>query len=213
MSRVPFWGQRTPMSREEAIERYILLRLRFEDIKRLSFLVEGLYAKTIQLPGNSPFTHADLKDTARTAFFGWLATLTDKDGRAVYAFDPLFVLFPDKRTQINLVQLECEACHGVLQQFRSNVAFHSRAEVAAQIKARQALREEDTFLDLQSARVDFQRLMTDLIAEELRAIPELPRKLTEFGISHHPAFANVASAVRSASSGLGSAFYSCEVLE
>ncbi len=199
MSRVPFCGQRTPMSREEAIERYILLRLRVEDIKRLSFLVEGLYAKQIQLPSNSPFTHADLKDTVRTAFFGWLATLTDKDGRALYAFDPLFVLFPEKRPQISLVQLECEACHAVLQQFRSNVAFHSRAELAAHIKARQDLVEKDTFLDLESARVDFQRLMTDLVAEELSAIPELPGKLAEFRVSHHPAFANVASAAREAS--------------
>ncbi len=194
VSCVPFRGQRTPMSREEAIERYILLRLRAEDVKRLSFLVEGLYGKTIQLPNNSPFTHADLKDTVRTAFFGWLATLTDKDGRAVYAFDPLFVLFPDKRAQISLVQLECQACHGVLQQFRSNVAFHSRAKLAAHIKARRALREENTFLDLESARGDFQRLMTGLIAEELSAIPELPGKLAEFGVSHHPAFANVAAA-------------------
>ncbi len=194
MSRVPFCGQRTPMSREEAIERYILLRLRAEDVKRLSFLVEALHGKTILLPSNSPFTHADLKDTARTAFFGWFATLTDKDGRAVYAFDPLLVLFPEKRAQIILVQRECEACHGVLQQFRSNVAFHSRAELAAHIKARRALREENTFLDLQSARVGFQRLMTDLIAEELSAIPELPGKLTEFGVSHHPVFANVTAA-------------------
>jgi hypothetical protein len=200
------------MSREQAIERYILLRLRFEDIKRLSFLVEGLHAKTIQLPSCSPFAHADLKDTARTAFFGWFATLTDKDGRAVYAFDPLFVLFPDKRAQISGVQLECEACHSVLQQFRSNVAFHSRADVPAHIKARQALRGGDTFLDLESARVDFQRLMACLIAEELRAIQELPRKLAEFGVFRHPAFANVASAARATSPCFGP-FYSCSVLE
>jgi len=42
MSCVPFHGQRTRMSREEAIETYISLRLCTEDIMRLSFLVEGL---------------------------------------------------------------------------------------------------------------------------------------------------------------------------
>lgn len=210
---MPFFGQRTRMSREEAIERYILLRLRFEDIRRLSFMVEGFYDRTIQLRPDTPFTYRDLKDTARTAFFGWFATLTDKDGRAVYAFDPLFFLFPGRRDQINLVQLECEACHGVLQQFRSNVAFHSRADVAAQIKARRALREDDTFLDLESARVDFRKLMTDLISDELRDIPELPGKLVEFGVSHHPAFANVASGGQAVSSCIGPAFYSCEVLK
>jgi hypothetical protein len=54
--------------------------------------------------------------------------------------------------------------------------------------------------------------MTDLIAEELNAIPELPEKLTEFGVAHHPAFASVASALGSGS-GVGSAFLSCEVLD
>ncbi len=42
MLRVPFCGQRTQMPRKEAIGRYIALRLRYEDIKRLGFLVEGL---------------------------------------------------------------------------------------------------------------------------------------------------------------------------
>jgi hypothetical protein len=213
MSRIPLFGQRTQMSREEAVERYILLRLRFEDIKRLGFLVEGLHARTIQLPNNSQFTHADLKDTARTAFFGWFATLTDRDERAIYAFDPLFVLFPGKRTQIQKVQVECEACHGALQQFRNNVAFHSRSELAAQIRARQALVHIDTSVDLEFARRNFLRLMTDLIAEEQRAIADLPGKLVEFGVSHHPAFANMATAPRVASTGPGSAFNSCSLIE
>jgi hypothetical protein len=213
MFRAPFCGQRNPLSRNEAIERYVALRLRYEDIRRLGFLVDGLYGKTIQLPDNSPFTHADLKDTARTAFFGWFASLTDRDGRAVYAFDPLLVLFPEKRHQIILVQIECEHCHDVLQQFRSNVAFHGRAEIAVQIKARQAIREEDTFLDLASARAGFHRLMDGLVAEEFRAIPELPAKIAELRVSRHPAFANVALAARAASCVPGSALYSCSVLE
>jgi hypothetical protein len=185
--RIPFFGQKARMSRAEAIESYILLRLRAEEIKRLSFLVEGLYQRTIGLPDGAPFSHSDLKDTVRTAFFGWLAVLTDKDDKAVYAFDPLLVLFPNKRGRMIKVQLECEACHGVLQQFRNNVAFHTRSKLAAHVKARRALIEEDTFLDLESARMDFQRL----ISEELGTIPELPKILTELGLARHPAFANI----------------------
>ncbi len=193
MPRISLLGQSKQMSREEAIEHYILLRLRTEDIRRLGFLVEGLHDKRIQLPSDSPFSHADLKDTVRTAFFGWFATLTDKDRRAVYAFNPLIVLFPASKPQIIKVQLECEACHGVLQQFRNNVAFHSRGDVATHIKARQDLRGEDTFLDLESARMDFIRLMESLIAEESRAIPELPEVLERMRVNGHPAFAKVAS--------------------
>lgn len=190
---VPFIGQGKQMSREEAIERYILLRLLAEDIKRLGFLVEGFYHGAIQIPGDAPFTPADLKDTARTAFFGWLAKLTDQDGRAVYAFDPLLVLFTDRKAQIVKVQLECESCHGVLQRFRNNVAFHSRSSLTAHIEARRALAQEDTFLDVESARQDFQRLIQELMSEELSAIPELPKILMDARISHHPAFANIFS--------------------
>ncbi len=186
-------GQRTQLSREEAIEHYILLRLRVEDIKRLGYLVESLYNGAIQLPSDAPFTSADLKDTARTAFFGWFATLTDKDDRAVYAFDPLLVLFPQRRVQIINVQLECEACHGVLQQFRNNVAFHSRAEVTAQIEVRRALQGDDARVDLTFARKNFTRLMEDLTLAELIAIPELPKMLAEFRLSRHLAFANLPS--------------------
>lgn len=175
------------------MEHYILLRLRVEDIKRLAYLVENLYEKSIQLPKDAPFATADLKDTARTAFFGWFATLTDRDDRAVYAFDPLLVLFPNKRARVINVQAACEACHAVLQRFRNNVAFHSRSSLTAQIEARKALRNEDTFLDLESARKGFLRLMDELVSEELSAIPELPRALEELGVSQHPAFANVAS--------------------
>ncbi len=200
------------MSRDEAIERYILLRLRAEDINRQGFLVERLYDRSIRLPNGSPFMHPDLKDTARTLFFGLFATLTDKDPKAVNAFEPLLVLFPHRRIQIDMVRRECEAVHGVLHEFRNNVAFHSRASVAAQIKARRGLRGDDTFLDLESARKDFQRLMADVIAEEVVSVPELPKKLAAFRLSHHPAFANVSLAVDAAAFCVGPAFYDCEVV-
>ncbi len=193
MASALFLGQRTQLSREEAIEHYILLRLRVEDIRRLGYLVESFHSGAIQLPGGALFTSADLRDTARTAFFGWFATLTDKDARAVYAFDPLLVLFPQRRVQIINVQLECEACHGLLQQFRNNVAFHSRAEVRAQINARRALQGDDARVDLTFARKNLARLMDDLISEDLTAIPELPKVLAGFGLSHHPAFADLPS--------------------
>jgi len=33
--------------------------------------------------------------------------------------------------------------------------------------------------------------MDELVAEELKAIPELVKALEDFDVSHHPAFANV----------------------
>lgn len=182
-------GARKSLSRAEAIEQYVILRLRTEDINRLDFLVNAFYERRITLPSDSPFSAQDLKDTVRTSFLGWFATLTDRDGRAIYAFDCLFALFPERKAQIVKTQISLEAVHEKLQQFRNNVAFHARAKVAALIAARMNLRNEDTYLDLVSAIHDFQHLMNALKAEELTAIPELPQMLEQLHVNRHPAFA------------------------
>jgi len=184
-------GARKSLSRAEAIEQYVILRLlRTEDINRLDFLVNALYDQRITLPSDSPFTAQDLKDTVRTSFLGWFATLTDRDGRAIYAFDCLFKLFPKRKAQIIKAQLSLEAVHEKLQQFRNNVAFHARAKVAAQIAARMNLRDEDTYLDLVSAIHDFQDLMKTLRADALTEIPELPQALEHLRVNLHPAFSS-----------------------
>jgi hypothetical protein len=170
-------GARKVMNRPEAIEQYVILRLRVEEVNRLDYLLNALKSGKVPLPIDSPFSLADLADTVRTAFLGWFASLTDREDKAVYAFDPLLALFPDRRAEIITVQLGLETCHTVLQQFRSNVAFHVRSNVAAHFKARRGLVDEDTYLDLISAIQDFRALMTKLIGEEARVIAELAEEL------------------------------------
>src|SRR5260370_32197736 len=103
--KVLWMGAKKTLTRSQAIEEYVILRLRFEDIKRLDYLLHALHHKRITLPEDSPFSYGDLADTVRTCFFGWFATLTDQDGRAVYAFNSLLALFPHRKAQIVSVQL------------------------------------------------------------------------------------------------------------
>lgn len=188
----PQWiGARRTLDRSEAIEQSIIVRLRTEDLNRLDFLVRAFYDKRIILPEDSPFSTQDLKDTARTAALGWFATLMDRDDRAVYAFDCLFALFPQRQGQIIRAQSSLEGIYEKLQQFRNNVAFHARSSISGHIAARRNFVNEDTYLDLTSAISDFQALMKTLRAEELTAIPELQQALEGHGVSHHPAFAQV----------------------
>jgi len=123
-------GARKNLDRAEAVEQYIILRLRTEDINRLDFLVHAFYENRIGLPGDSPYSAADLKDTVRTAALGWFATLTDKQPKAVYAFDCLFVLFPHLTGRILKVRTSLGAVEAKLHQFRNNVAFHARSDVS-----------------------------------------------------------------------------------
>ena len=182
-------GPRKNLDRAEAVEQYIILRLRTEDINRLDFLVHAFYENRIGLPGDSPYSAADLKDTVRTAALGWFATLTNRQPKAVYAFDCLFVLFPHLSEKILKVQASLGAVEDKLHRFRNNVAFHARSDVSAQIAARMNLRDDDTFLDLNSAIRDFQGLMKLLRTEETESMPELWDVLERLHVHGHPAFA------------------------
>jgi len=63
-------GARKTLTRSQAIEEYVILRMRFEEIKRLDYLLKALHHKRIGLPDDSPFSLRDLADTVRTCFFG-----------------------------------------------------------------------------------------------------------------------------------------------
>jgi hypothetical protein len=185
----PLWmGARKTLTRSNAINEYVVLRLRAEEIDRLDYLLKGLKYKRIGLPEDSPYSTEDLADAVRTCFFGWFATLTDINDKAVYAFNCLLTLFPARRARIINVQVSLEACRDELQQFRNNVAFHARADITAHIRARKELQDSDTFPDLLFAIKSFKKLMDDLIGEELKAIPELPNILERMNVIHHPIF-------------------------
>jgi hypothetical protein len=184
-------GARKLLSRPEAIEQYVILRMRVDELNRLDYLLKALKDKRITPPTDSPFSSRELADVVRTCLFGWLATLTDRDSRAVYAFDCLLNLFPRRNGDIIAAQLSLEACHDELQQFRNNVAFHSRAVIDAHRQARMKLRDDDVFLDVVSAINGFRASMERLTGEELEAIPELPGVLQQMQVSHLPAFKRV----------------------
>ena len=181
-------GARKTLARSNAIDEYVVLRLRAEEIDQLDYLLKGLKYKRIGLPEAAPYSTEDLADTVRTCFFGWFATLTDTHDKAVYAFNCLLTLFPERRARIINVQVSLEACRDELQQFRNNVAFHARANVTAHIRARMKLQNVDTFPDLLFAIKSFKKLMEDLIGEELNAVPELPTALARMNVIHHPIF-------------------------
>lgn len=198
----PVWiGAKKTLSRAEAIEQYVVLRMRVDELKRLDYLLKALRHDRFTLPTDSPFSSRELADVVRTCFFGWVATLTDRDGKAVYPFDCLCALFPHRKAEIIKPQSALEACHDELQEFRNNVAFHSRAEVEAHIRARTKLRGDDVFLDLTSGITDFLHLMERLEVEELEAIPELPIVLQQMRVNHLPAFKNACATTASPAAG------------
>jgi hypothetical protein len=97
----PVWiGAKKTLSREDAIEQYVVLRMRVDELKRLDYLLRALKHDRVTLPADSPFSSRELADVVRTCFFGWVATLTDRDGKAVYPFDCLCALFPHRKAEI-----------------------------------------------------------------------------------------------------------------
>ena len=87
----PVWiGATKTLTRAEAVEEYVILRIRNDEINRLDYLLKEFHYRRMTLLPNSPFSTADLADMIRTCLIGWFASLTDKDDRAVYDPVPRF---------------------------------------------------------------------------------------------------------------------------
>ena len=175
-------------TRPQAIEEYVLFRMRAEETNALDYLLDGLESGPITFPSDAPVSKKLVVDTVRTCFLSWFASLTDKDNRAVYPFNSLLVLFEHRKDVVISVQKALEACHSKLQEFRNNVGPHVRSSVAAHIKARAQLQDWDNYRDLLSAIGGFRRMLRTLKAEEARVIPELPETLEKLGITHLSTF-------------------------
>jgi hypothetical protein len=79
-----------------------------------------------------------------------------------------------------------------LQQFRNDVAFQERSEIATHILPRMKLREDDIYQYFFSTISDIQSLLEVLTNVELTAIPEVPKVLERIHVSHLAAFSRSA---------------------
>lgn len=174
------------LSRDEAIEQYIALRFRTEQMRRLNYLVVNLAFGTFTLPKNSDFTNLELADVARVPLFGWLAGLLDRDTRAVDAFGCLYVLFPLGVDAIRSVQEELERCRPELELFRHNISAHLSKSVSVHLEARAGMIGLEVREAIIRSIACFFMLMESLIANEHIAIPELPRVLEEMKLTRVP---------------------------
>ena len=182
-------GATKKLTRTEAIEEYVVFRIRAEEIIALDYLLHGFKIGPIPFPENAPVSKKLVVDTVRTCFFAWFASLTDRHEKSVYPFNCLLALFEHRRAQIISVQNVLEACHSKLHEFRNNVGPHVRSSVAAHIKARRQLQNRDNFNDLMSAIGGFRRLLKTLKAEEAVMIPELAETLEKLGVTQLTTFA------------------------
>lgn len=185
---LPRMGARKTLSRECAIDEYVLVRMRAEEFGALDYLLKAVRDGRITLPEDSPYSRASMTDIARTCAITWFASFTDRDGRTIYPFDSLLVLFEHRTPQIISVQIQLENCHNTVHRFRNNVGPHFNCDLAVHITARRQLQNLDSYLDVIGAIGDFRRLIDRVKAEELSFIPELPAVLEKLGVVHLPAF-------------------------
>lgn len=177
---------RAPMSRDEAIEQYIVLRCRTEQMKRMNYLLMNLAYNMISVPQNSDYSHLELADVVRVPLFGWLAGLLDTDTRAVDAFGCLYVLFPLGEDAIRSVQEQVQRCNREIQDFRNNISAHLSKKMSAHLEARAGMIGLDVREVIIHSIACFFMLMENLIKVEHVAIPELARVLEEMKLTRVP---------------------------
>jgi len=188
INKVPWTGVRKILNREDAINEYVLVRMRAEEFGALDYLLKALRDGRMVVPEDSPYSRESMTDISRTCAVTWFASFTDRDGRTIYPFDCLLALFDHLRPRIINVQRQLESSHSTVHRFRNNVGPHFNCDLAVHIAARAQLQDLDNYLDVISAIASFRRLIDDLRADEASGIPELPTVLEKLGVIHLPAF-------------------------
>jgi hypothetical protein len=162
----------------EVIEAYVIYRQRIREWIHLALLFSDLN-KNGRCPENVlGETDREFASTLRTALLGWLASLVDKDRRALNVFSVWLTLFPEKKDQIQQVEARIAPYFKKLRDFRNNAAFHASNRIAEHRRVRQAVLGKD----MTTATDKFLHLCIVLLKEE-KTVPRLRAELKKYGFA------------------------------
>ena len=120
--------------------------------------------------------HLPIAATLRTASLGWLASMIDPHRAALNVFPLWRQFFPHRTADIDRVDSAIRPYAGLLQTFRSEVAFHANKSLARHGRARQGVLNPA----LTQVTLEFLDLSQSLLGEEA-GVPGLTQHLASNG--------------------------------
>ncbi len=159
------------LSREEALEEYIVYRKRLRELLDLAQIArdikEGKYQPR-DLRGRGPdrFSHA-----VGNALVGLFASLIDPQEHALNVFDVWVVLFPEKKDRITETWKTVEPHVQLIRDYRNDIVCHANKNLRRQ--AQTYLNYHKHFRQIVEAMQKVSHLAAELLRDEPSALPKL----------------------------------------
>jgi hypothetical protein len=129
------------LTRENAIQQYIALRMRAEDIRVMNLLYYGIRYKRIVVSSHAQRRLLrdlrDLMDTGERLSYLLYANLLDLNGQNI--FDSLLLLFPYDPGMIRVARQHFEQLTSMLKQLRAMTSLPARQKLAARLQIDQLI--------------------------------------------------------------------------
>jgi hypothetical protein len=169
------WGmtRNRSLTREKAIEQYLIFRVKFEEWMLLWNLVVQANQGRIQDPGYVLHPAVELEVTLFEIAVAWFATMVDRPKEALNVFDIWRVLFPEE-AEVAEVEKALVPHLGVIRDLRNKAIFHAERNAAEYFKALITFSKEKDNLADPLAR--FAKLAKKLADSEGAAIPDLSER-------------------------------------
>ncbi len=161
------------LTRDKAIEQYLIFRLKFEEWMLLSNLLDAVNQGRIEDPGYVLHPAVELESTLFEIVVVWFATMVDRSNGSLNVFDIWRVLFPGE-AEVAEVENALAPHLNVIRDLRNKAIFHAEGNAAEYFKALITFSERKDKLADPLDR--FAKLAKKLADSEDIAIPDLSEK-------------------------------------
>ena len=166
------------MSRDKAIEQYLISRMKLEEWLLLFNLVKAANEGRIHDPGYVLFPGVDFGPALFRLAIAWFSTLVDKHKDAINVFDVWSELFRAENQEITEVKALFDGQLARIRALRDKVVFHGEKSIVNYFRA---LIEFDKHKDeVAEPLARFGKLAEKLVRSEQSEIPDLREKAEMF---------------------------------
>jgi hypothetical protein len=159
------------LSREEALEEYLIYRKRVRELLDMAQIARDIKSRRYEprdLSGRGP---ERFSDTVRDVITGLFSSLCDTNPAALNVFDVWLVLFPEKKGKIVETRMRVEPQLELIKKYRDVVVCHANKNVRRYVQTRVSFAESHN--ELVGAMQAVAGLIAELIRDEATALPNL----------------------------------------
>jgi hypothetical protein len=163
------------LTHEEAIEEYVIYRLRTCEFLRIFQIALDIIDDTYK--PRDPLGHGagEFIGNLRAVSAGLFASLIDKHTDALNVFDVWLALFPGKKDRIDETWRKIEPQIDLIRDHRNHIAFHANKDPGVYFETYYRFKEKSA--EITTAMQEFWKLAVELMNDEGNTLPDLRKEI------------------------------------